>query len=209
MESLPELLAKLPQDEKYDPLRVDVNKFLGAVAEVKIEPDLKECSRLLGDLDGKKGAPLAQTVAENMDKLIAKCSGLPKKANEGLCLHFQPKIQLGKTLEQILAAMGANSGNGQGGKDGYALFNEDVALYGPNMELAGEQAGGREDRSTTGSRRAERLAGDAREPGLKSPETPGRVRLQPDAKFPLKYRELVGEYFRAIAESEAETGEKK
>jgi hypothetical protein len=27
------------------------------------------------------------------------------------------------------------------------------------------------------------------------------VKLQPDAKFPLRYRELVGEYFRVMAES--------
>ena len=37
-------------------------------------------------------------------------------------------------------------------------------------------------------------------------ETPGRVRLQPDAKFPLQYRELVGEYFRVMAESGKEGG---
>ena len=35
-------------------------------------------------------------------------------------------------------------------------------------------------------------------------EAAGRVRLQPDAKFPLRYRDMVGEYFRAIAESEEE-----
>jgi hypothetical protein len=32
-------------------------------------------------------------------------------------------------------------------------------------------------------------------------EPSGRVRLQPDAKFPLRYRELVGEYFRVMAET--------
>jgi hypothetical protein len=41
-------------------------------------------------------------------------------------------------------------------------------------------------------------------PGLAQPEAPGRVRLLPDAKFPLRYRDLVGEYFRAVAESQKE-----
>ena len=40
--------------------------------------------------------------------------------------------------------------------------------------------------------------------GLAPPEGPGRVRLQPDARFPLRYRDLVGEYFRAVAESQKE-----
>lgn len=208
MDGLPELLAKLPQDPKYDPLRQDVREFLEAIADAKIEPDLAGSARLLNDLDGKGGAALAQTAAEKMDRLIAKCSGLPQQGK--LCLRFQPKIQkaLGNTLEQILAAMGANSGSGQSGRDGYSLFNDDVALYGPDMELAGEQAGGRRDTGPTGGRRAERLAGDPAGPGFKSPETSARVRLQPEARFPLRYRDLVGDYFRAIAESESGEGEK-
>ena len=124
---------------------------------------------------------------------------------------FKPSVQqaMGNTLEQILAAMGAKPGNGQGGQDGYALFNDDVALYGPNVELAGEQGGGRRERGQAAARRAERVPGEARDPALKQAATPGRVRLQPDAKFPLRYRDLVGEYFRVIGESEREKGVKK
>jgi len=55
--------------------------------------------------------------------------------------------------------------------------------------------------------RVQPLAGEAPEAGLSPAEMPGRVRLQPDAKFPLRYRELVGEYFRVMAESGKE-GEK-
>ena len=39
--------------------------------------------------------------------------------------------------------------------------------------------------------------------------TAGSVRLQPDAKFPLRYRDLVGEYFRAIAESQDQPESKR
>ena len=103
---------------------------------------------------------------------------------------------------QILAALGV--GQGQGGRDGYGLFNEDVAVYGPNVQLAGEQAGGRGETRADAARHDQQVAGDARDAGLAQPEGPGRVRLLPDAKFPLRYRDLVGEYFRAVAESQKE-----
>jgi hypothetical protein len=207
--SLPELLANLPDEPQYAPLRADVNTFVKAVAEAKIEQDLSENGRNLTALDGKSGYVLAQQVAEKMDKLIAKCAGLPQQGK--LCLRFKPSVQhaLGNTLEQILAAMGANRGNGQGGRDGYALFNDDIALYGSNVELAGEQAGGRGDTGQAAARRAERVTGDTRDRALNQVATPGRVRLQPDAKFPLRYRDLVGEYFKVIAESETDNGGKK
>jgi hypothetical protein len=116
------------------------------------------------------------------------------------------KPGLGESLQQILTAM--NSGNGQGGRDGYGLFNEDMALYGPNVELAGEQAGGRRENDSGNGRgrQVAQLGGSVRDPALAQPDAPGRVRLQPDAKFPLRYRELVGEYFRSIAESGTEAG---
>jgi hypothetical protein len=66
---------------------------------------------------------------------------------------------LGETLQQIMAAL--NSGNGQGGKDGYGLFNEDVALYGPNVQLAGEQAGGSGERGEDSQRRMATFGADA------------------------------------------------
>ena len=207
--SLPELVANIPAEPQYEPLRADVNNFIKAVAEAKIEEDLNQNERNLAALDGKSGFALAQQAAEKMDKLVAHCRGLSDQGK--MCLRFKPSVQqaLGNTLEQILAAMGVG-GNGQGKEGGYALFNDDIALYGPNMELTGEQAGGRGETGHVASRRAERVTGEARDPALRQAEAvPGRVRLQPDAKFPLRYRELVGEYFRVIAESETENGGKK
>lgn len=208
--TLPELLARVPDEPQYDPLRQDVNHFIQAVAEVKIEEDLEQNEHNLASLDGKAGYVLAQQAAEKMDRLLSKCRGLPQQGK--MCLRFKPSVQqaLGNTLEQILAAMGANSGgNGQDSQGGYALFNDDIALYGPNVELAGEPTGGRGETGQAATRRAERVSGEARDPGLKQVAVTGRVRLQPDAKFPLRYRELVGEYFRVIAESETENGGKK
>jgi hypothetical protein len=208
MIQLPELLAKVPADRQFDPLRADVNHFILAVADAEIEPYLANAAKTLEEPDTKSGHWLAQYAADEMAKLVGKCDGVSDQAQQCTTAHFKPKLAqpgLGDTLQQILAAL--NSGNGQGGRDGYGLFNEDVALYGPNVELAGEQAGGE-----GGSR------GDGRQPlaisadgppnaDLPANETPGHVRLQPDAKFPLRYRELVGEYFRVMAESGKE-GEK-
>jgi hypothetical protein len=207
--ALPELLAKVPDESQYAPLRDDVEKFINAVAEAKIEDDLTQNERNLAALDGKASALLAQQAAEKMDRLISKCSSDLQKDGKA-CLHFQPKIQqaLGNTLAQILSAMGA-SGNGEGQNGGYALFNDQVSLYGPNVELAGEQAGGHGETGATASRRAERVPGEAHDPALKQAAVTGRVRLQPDAKFPLRYRDLVGEYFRVIAETENENGGSK
>ena len=104
--SMPELLAQIPDEPQYAPLRDEANGFLEAVAEAKIEEDLTQNGNNLTALDGKAGYELAQQAAEKMDRLISKCSGLPQQGK--MCLHFKPSLQqaLGNTLEQILAAMG-------------------------------------------------------------------------------------------------------
>ena len=209
---MPELLAKVPNDAEYGPLRDDVNDFLKALAATKAEEDINTAVQSLHAKDHTTGYALAQLAADKLDKLVGKCNGLPQQGKQCTTARFKPKIsKAGSSLGQILSAMGANSGDGQGGQDGYGLFNDDVGLYGPNMELAGEQSGGkREDRGGNG--RGQSIAsapGDANDAALAPPGTPGRVRLQPDAKFPLKYRDIVGEYFKSIAETATEEEGKK
>ena len=205
---MPELLQQVPADPQFDPLRADVNGFLKAVADAQIENYLAGAISLLEEPDALAGHQLAQRAAEEMDKLIGRCNGMNDQGEQDLTAHFQPKLSkpgLGNTLRQILAAL--NTGNGQGGRDGYGLFNEDVALYGPNIELAGEQAGGGGAAGGAAGAPAATLAGAAPDAGLPPTDTRGRVRLQPDATFPLRYRDLVGEYFRVMAES-GKDGEK-
>jgi hypothetical protein len=205
LEQLPQLLADVPEEPDYAPLREDVNRFISAVEDAKIEQDLAGATEALGIPDTATGHALAQSAAEKMRKLIGECNGMNQQGNQSLTARFQPKLckpGLGHSLEQILGALGV--GNGQNGRDGYSLFNESLALYGPNAQLAGEQAGGQGETGSSRSRTSTPMGGDARDPGLPPPEAPGLVRLQPDAKFPLRYRDLVGEYFRVIAESEKE-----
>jgi hypothetical protein len=202
---LPELLAQVPPEAEFDLLRHDVQEFLQAAADAKIEPDLSDAAKALDEPDTMTGFVLAQKAAEKMDKLVGKCNGMPNQGQKCLTARFRPKLKkqgLGSTVGQILAAM--NASRGQGGPDGFGLFNDEVGLYGPNLELAGEQGGGRQD--DDGGRgpgqQVARVPGELRDPSVSQPDAPGRVRLQPDAKFPLRYRDLVGEYFRAIAESD-------
>ena len=202
MAMLPELLAQVPDDPAYENLRGDVESFVQAVKDAEIEKDLAEAGRLLANAEGKPGHETAQRAADKMDALISKCQSMSQDGQ--MCLRFRPSMSqgLGSTLQQILAAMGAGPGQNGGGRDGYSMFANDFSLYGSNAALAGEQAGVRGDRGRGNAPLSERVTGDARDPGLKPPATTGSVRLQPDAKFPLRYRDLVGEYFRAIAESQ-------
>ena len=205
---LPELLAKVPADTQFDPLREDVNTFLKAVADAKIEEYQAGAAKTMEEADTMTARQLAQQAADEMDKLISRCNGVAGKAQQCLTAHFKPKLSapgLGDTLQQIMAAL--NTGNGQGGRDGYGLFNEDVALYGPNVELAGEQAGGNGDAGGTTGQATATITGNAPDEAVSSAETHGHVRLQPEVKFPLRYRELVGEYFRVMAET-GKDGEK-
>jgi hypothetical protein len=202
---MPELLAKLPHDPAFDQFHQDVNDFLQAAGDLKIYEDLAAASQALDLPDTRAGQAMAARAAQKMDQLIARCNASGQDAGQALVLRFAPMLAkpgLGGTLGQILAALGA--GQGQGGRDGYGLFNEDVALYGPNIQLAGESTGGPGEPRTDAVRRDQQVAGDARDPGLAQPQAPGRVRLQPDAKFPLRYRDLVGEYFKSVAESQKE-----
>jgi len=50
--------------------------------------------------------------------------------------------------------------------------------------------------------RNEQIRGAGDENGLPVVEEKGPIRLNPDAPFPLRYRDVVGEYFRVISESE-------
>ena len=204
---LGESLSELPPDAKFDGLRKDVTNFVAAVAAADIPSYVNAATTSLAALDANTGHGAALAAAEKMDQLIARCNSMSQHASD--CLQFQPKLQqaMGNTLQQILAAMGAG-GRGSGGQNGYSLFNNDVGLYGPNEELAGAQGGARgaaAGGSAASSQRVASSPGDEARPGS-NPRA--RVRLQTNAKFPLRYRDLVGDYFRSIADSQDEENHK-
>lgn len=202
MQSLPDLMGKLPPDAEYDPLREQVTQFINAVNDAKIEQDVADAAKGLSELDMVAGGVMAREAARKMDALVSKCNSIGEQGQQ--CLSFKPSISLGNSLQQILAAMGVGkkTGSGQGGQDGYSLFNNDVGIYGPGMERPGQPAGKRGGSGRGAAQGSQQVASDAADPLLNKPDATTRLRLQPDAKFPLRYRDLVGEYFRTIAESE-------
>jgi len=206
MERVPELLAAVPEDRHYDRLRESTNRFLAAVREAGIQPDLDTAAQRYAALDGPGGYPPCRSAAEKMMALVKQCNEMDLTAmgEEALCLCFQPVLQqsMGDSLSQILSAM-----QGASGGVGYGLYGEGVSLYGPDVQLAGQQQGRGRGRPAPASAPGRASAApDAADPDLPDTGEAPRVRLQRTAKFPLRYRRLVGEYFRAIAESLEESG---
>lgn len=199
--ALPGLVDQLPLDAAYDPLRKQTANFIAAVSQAGIESDMAGAIDSLAGMEAAAGQALAQSAAEKMDKLVSKCPG-QQEGNQALCMKFQPS-KIGRSLEQILSAMGASSGQGNGpsNRNGYSMFNSDVALFGPGMERNGGMAAGQGNRGaqTAGTARSGQDPAGTPAP---APQDKGRVRMQTEAKFPLRYRDVVGDYFRSIAESE-------
>jgi hypothetical protein len=200
----PEQVAQLPPAVEFDPLREQVREFLDAVADAKIPADLADAAQKLGGLDGPGGHPVAQRAWEKMDALLEKLEpGQVGQAGQG-GMRFAPAVMraMGGTLAQIMQAMNGR-GQGGGGGSGSGLFGEDVGLYGPDMQLAGQQQTGPGDEQTGATAAATPAAsGDGDDPALTRTDATTTVRLQRDARFPLRYRDLVGDYFRAVAETE-------
>ena len=211
---LPGLIDGLPPDAQYDELRRTAGDFVEAVRSAGIAGDLEAASEGFAGLDGKEACPAAERALEKMEALVRKCSPSGGMGIPAFSPTFQPSLaeSMSSSVAQILSAMGMGSGPGSGGgSGGYGAFAEDVALYGPHAamaggagELAGGGAGGGPEGAEGRAGGFRRDATDARDPALGDPAPPARVRLERDARFPLRYRELVGEYFRVMAETFAD-----
>jgi hypothetical protein len=202
MESLAASLSEIPGEPPYEALRKDVQSFVQAVADAGIDADLKDAAASLARFDPGAGHALAQSAADKMERLVSKCESQGGVGARCLEVRFKPRISgMSQALGQILQAMG--TGDGGDGNDGYSMFSQDVGLYGPNRMLAGEQAGGRGNGPGAPSPGRGSVANDPRNTAPGGHPEASRVHLQPDARFPLRYRDLVGGYFRAIADATA------
>lgn len=201
--------ARLPDESRYDQLRSTVDDFIDAVNAAGIRDDLDGAAGHFSGSEGPAGHGLARSAAEKMDRLVARCQPMSSGDMQMECLKFQPALQtLGESAIQQVLNAAASLGTGGSGTGGYGLYGQDVGLYGPDVQLPGGEGGGRGlgfgEAAASGQGVA---ASDAVDPQLDPVAVrPARVRIQRDAKFPLSYRELVGEYFRAIAETEIDRG---
>ena len=206
MERIPELLAKIPDDEGFAELKKTAEAFLARVRDAKIQDELDKATDRFVVLDGPGGYPPAQKAA---DKMMGLLDELEESDMDGMgegALVFQPSLKnsLGNSLKQILSALRGN-GSGGGGGSGFGLYGENVGLYGPDMELAGRQTEGSGDPQSGSAveRKSEDSTGDASDAQIPRAPQSG-VRIERNAKFPLRYRNLVGEYFRVVAESQGQ-----
>ena len=210
MEEIPELVEKLPKDKEYDDFRESIEEFLQKVRDAEIQEDLDEATDRFAELKGDEGYPPAKSAGEKMAKIIeemrADGSMQPARGNIPGRLVFKPvRVKgMGASISQILNAMmgGGFGGNGMGDM---GMYGESLGLYGPDMELARnplEDAG--PPQGGVSAPEPGTSATDGTDPGLPRPKSPGRVRLQRNARFPLRYRVLVGDYLRAVAESMTE-----
>lgn len=206
MADIDRLAGELPSDAEFDELRQSVAEFIAKFQELKIQDDLDEAAARLAEADGPKGYLAAKSAAEKMSELVKNMEGegMSQMGERALRLRFQPMLakSLGSSLAQIMAAMRARNA-GMTGQGGYGLYGREMGLVGADMErgetaLNNPPVDWQRDPSAAGQDEASRAPGDE---GPQVGAGEGRVRLLRDAKFPLRYRTLVGEYFRAVAES--------
>ena len=207
LDEVAEASSDLPDDPAFDSLREQAAMFAQAVRNLQIPEELTSSNDAFAASDGPNAYNHALTAHELMDSLIGRCQSMQGEGQP--CLNFVPSISqsLGNSLDQIMAAL--NSGNGSGSANGYGLFGEGVSLYGPGIDLPEPpESGGRADAlaaNQTGS--AEAAVSSASDPVLPTDTRPSRVSIQEDVPFPLTYRDLVGEYFRVVAEDDTNEGQ--
>ncbi|MFW6108278.1 MAG: hypothetical protein ACOC8D_00545 [bacterium] len=201
---MPGLIDDLPDDERYDELRQTAQGFLDQLKASRAGDDLAEASDEFGRLRGRFGYPPARDAARKMDELVQEVR--PMQGQGRAALRFQPSLQAGQSLKQMLARMLGAGEFGRGSQGGYAMAPQEYGLYGPDFEMP--HGGGRgPDTARSGpGRDVEHItdASDPADPDLDLPEARGHVSLVPNVRYPLRYRRLVGDYFRAIADAQSE-----
>ncbi|MCP4105902.1 MAG: hypothetical protein GY749_10260 [Desulfobacteraceae bacterium] len=200
IEQLFDLIEQLPRDRAFNQLRNSVRRFCYEAEGLEIISDLDRAWSGFSELDGPKAYPLAVSALEKMQQLISKCNSLGREGEQAL--NFQPSVnnKLGNTMQQILGTISGYYGQEQ--NSGYSMISENSALYGPDVEFnrngnSGQGKGG-VDKKTSDSYSV--VDSDADDPELETPDSPGRVKLIKDMKFPIRYRKLIGDYFRKVSE---------
>jgi hypothetical protein len=206
-------VAQLPpegHDERVDQLRMTAVDFVANVRASTIDPQMAAAQAALADFSGTQAHTAAKDAADQMEKLLSKCSGMGEEAST--CLKFQPGLSdgLGNTVEQMLASMnnGGKPGTGTGNGGGYSAKRStmnNVGMYGhlPTRSTPGGGGGGQNGKGSTMDASGGTDTGDAM-----TADALGKNRSAGEAAaaVPPQYRRRVGDYFRRVAD---ELGEQK
>lgn len=208
--------ARLPDEEKYARLRQTAEDFAQRVRQSGAADVMTQAELALAESDGERGKIHAAEAAEILESLLSYCQSPDGLAGacEG-CLAFNPSLSgpMGKTLNQMLAAMGFGMGSGmnsggQGvganGLGGYSAFRSggpNVGLYGglPTQDSASGSGNSDQESLASGAFDSETFAGSQQDDDFSTAET-GDAAGAGEAIVPERYRRRVGSYLRRVAE---------
>ena len=199
-ESLEDLLQELSQHQEYIPLHNRVVGFLTQANKLEIAYDLKEAGEHFSDMEGPEGYEKALRASKNMEQMLAQCSGLSQAALAALASSTGLAGMLGDTLKQLMQGQGSMYAQG---KNGYSMLAQQTALYGPGKPPPAENADalqGNPGSDIPGEKRPV-LDKDAKDPELDGAPGSLKIKLDTDVNYPMRYRKLVGDYFKKIAET--------
>ncbi len=198
-------VTALPEDEALDALRESAIKFVEDLRGSGAIEAMSEAELALTEFSGTRGHAKAEEAAEILEKFVEKSQQMAGHGAGFLRLIFKPGggIELGDTIEQLLAGLGLLPGQKGGGGNGYSMRRstlDNVGLYGdqPQLDDPREGSGTGEEEGLAGSRHLA-TKDDARRIRLK-PSGELRAAGQGDAEVPVRYRRRVGAYFRRIAD---------
>jgi hypothetical protein len=198
--------AALPDDPDFAKLRETAAQFADAVEASRARPALAETSDALDAFRGTEAAERATEAADILESFIKKC--FPEPGPMGECkLAFGPlrSTAAGATAQQLLAASGLATGQGEqgagSGRGGYSMRTstlKNVGVYGPAPRGG---AGGRENaREVAGAAAGEPVGGSNVGGMTMGPGASGGSEALPLQALPPRHREGVRAYFRSVAE---------
>jgi hypothetical protein len=170
-----------------------VKHFLYRAGWLPIEEDLTTAAQDFAGLDGPQGYEKAMTALKNMEALLDAGEGIMNSGRKGLHSLALP----GGTARQILNALGG--GDIGFGRNGYSLYDERIALYGPGTLPPQEDNRSPDDVADRFGSFQYGAQKPGQEPNAAKTKS-GKINLLKDIPFPLRYRQRVGDYFRKVAE---------
>ncbi len=209
MKDLREKAGKLP--EELAKLKQNALAFGDEVEKAGITPDMEAAAKYARALAGAEAAGRAQLAAEKMEKLVAKCDGVPQNGGGGWCQGFRPSE--GESLRQLLQARGlgpgmnlGSRGSGAAGSSGYSMGSntlENVHAYGPGTTGDLRRGGAGQGGAGRGGTEPVRVVSSPTGPAVR-PGEPRGFRFNPAAGFPRQYRKELVEYFKLLGRMENE-----
>lgn len=201
-------VTELPEDEALDLLRESAIEFVEQVRSSGAIEAMSEAELALTEFSGTRGYAKAKEAAEILEQFVSKAQQMAGQGAAACKLKFAPGlggIELGETIEQLLAGLGLLPGQmGAGGSgSGYSQRRsslDNVGLYGnnPRRDDAREGSGSGESDAAAAARRLA-TDDDARTSNI-GPDGELRASGGGEADVPVRYRRRVGAYFRRIAD---------